>query len=228
MDTLVLGNKGQVVKDCQYLLTSGRFGDFHPGPVDGVFGGRMAFAIKRAKYALGYPQHLIVPIMGDHLYHYLLPKAKGGWVLPPLYRARRIKRRPRLVSRRDLVCEYARWAVKNEPLISYAQVRPIPASPWHLPMYTDCSGFATLAYHAANALGAIHSNGRDGNTDTLLSAGRHVSVSQLQPADLVFYSHPEHVGIYMGHGLVIEHGSSRGPRWEPTNYRPITHCRSYL
>lgn len=226
--TLVLGNKGPLVKDAQYLLTAGRFGNFHPGPIDGIFYQQMAAAIKRAKFALGYPTNLIVPTFGDKLYHYLLPKQQGGWVLPPTYQKRRTARRPKAVDKRHLVCDYALWGVEHEPQITYAQVRPIPASPWRLPMRTDCSGFATLAYHAADALNAIGSNGRDGNTDTLSAHGKHISVSELRPADLVFYDHPGHVGIFMGHYHVIEHGSSAGPRWEPTNYRPVSHCRSYL
>ncbi len=227
--TLVLGNKGQLVKDSQYLLTDGRFGNFHPGVRDGIAGDQWAAAIRRAKYALGYPTHLIVPTFGPKVYSYLLPKSQKGWrPLPAQYRARRIARRPKEVGKRTLVCDYARWGVKNERSIGYAQIRPIPASPWHLPMNTDCSGIATLAYKAADALGAIGSNGRDGNTDTLSAHGKHIGVSQLRPADLVFYDHPDHVGIYMGDGHVIEHGSSAGPRWEPTYYRPVSHCRSYL
>jgi hypothetical protein len=218
-----------VVKSYQYVLKYNRWqDDFHPGPIDGVFGDQMAAAIKRAKFALGYPSDLIVPIMGDKLYHYLLPKDKGGRRLPPSYLARRVRRKPKLIDKRKLVCQYAVWAVNNEWSIGYNQVRPIPSDPWRLPMHTDCSGFATLAYHAADALAAIHSNGRDGNTDTLMAHGTHVWLNTLKPADLVFYSAPEHVGIYMGKGMVIEHGSSRGPRWEPTNYRVVTHCRSYL
>ena len=226
---LVLGNRGQHVKDSQYLLTAGRFGNFHPGAIDGVAGDQWAAAIRRAKYALGYPTNLIVPIFGNRIYHYLLAKDHGGWVLPAAYRARRIARRPKPVNHRTLVCDYARWGVKNERSISYAQTRPIPSNPWHLPMHTDCSGFSTLAYKAAGADDPNHFgyNGA-GNTDSLSQHGTHISVSQLRPADLVFYDHPDHVGIYMGDGHVIEHGSSAGPRWEPTYYRPVSHCRSYL
>jgi hypothetical protein len=228
--TLVLGNKGPDVKDAQYVLTFGRFGNFHPGPGDGIFGQQMAAAVKRAKFSLGYSNKYVIPIFGNKLYSYLLPRGHKGWrPLPLSYQARRVARlKAAKVTKRKLVCDYARWGVSHEPQISYAQVRPIPSNPWHLPMATDCSGIATLAYHAAGALDAIGSDGTSGNTDTLSAHGKHVTVAQLRPADLVFYDHPDHVGIYMGGGHVIEHGSSAGPRWEPVYYRPVSHCRSYL
>jgi len=231
--TLVLGNKDKAkhgpVHDAQYLLAEGRFGNFHPGPRDGIFGDQMAAAIKRAKWQLGYPSSAIVPVFGTRLYHYLLLKERGGWVLPPAFLVRRAARRPKPTSKRDLVCDYARWGVRNEGQIGYAQVRPMPSTPWSLPMHTDCSGFSTMAYKAAKAPDPNHLgyNG-SGNTDTLLAHGTPVSIAQLRPADLVFYDHPDHVGIYIGNGFVIEHGSSRGPRWEPTGYRTVTHCRRYL
>lgn len=227
---LVLGNRGQEVKDSQWLLTHGRFGNFHPGPIDGIAGDQWAAAIKRAKYSLGYPRSLLRPIFGAQLYSYLLPKDRtGAKRLPLAYQQRRIARRPKAVNHRLLICDYARWGVAHEWSIGYRQTRPIPSSPWHLPMLTDCSGFATLAYKAGNAPDP-NRNGYNGsgNTDTLSAHGTHIYTSQLRPADLVFYDHPEHVGIYMGGGHVIEHGSSAGPRWEPTFYRPVSHCRSYL
>lgn len=226
---LVLGNHGQPVRDAQYLLAEGRFGNFHPGPRDGVFGDQMAAAIKRAKWALGYPANQIIPVFGDRIYHYLLLKEKGGWVLPAAYRVRRSKRRPKPTTKRELVCEYARWGVRNEASIRYLQSRPMPSDPWQLPASFDCSVFTTLAYKAAHAPdpnGFGYSGA--GNTDTQIAHGHPISVVQLRPADLVFYDNPDHVGIYMGSGFVIEHGSSRGPRWEPLGYRTVTHCRSYL
>lgn len=228
--TLVLGNKGQEVKDSQWLLTHGRFGNFHPGSIDGIAGEQWAAAIKRAKYSLGYPKNLIIPVFGPRLYSYLLPRGRTGWKpLPPLYRARRIARRPKPVNHRLLICDYAKWGVQHEREIGYAEVRPIPSNPWSLPMHTDCSGFCTLAYKASGASDPNHYgyNG-SGNTDSLSAHGTNVSVSQLRPGDLVFYTHPDHVGIYMGSSHVIEHGSSAGPRWEPVYYRPVSHCRSYL
>lgn len=231
MKTLVHGNRGQNVKDSQYLLTYGRFGNFHPGALDGNAGEQWMAAINRAKYALGYPKSRIHPVFGEQLYNYLLPRGRTGWKpLPPTYRARRIKRlKAAQVTKRVLVCDYARWGIKHEREISYAQVRPIPSRPWSLPMHTDCSGFATLAYKAAGANDPNHNNyDGSGNTSTLEAHGIHVSASALRPADLVFYDHPDHVGIYMGDKMVIEHGSSAGPRWEPYNYRTVTHCRSYL
>lgn len=227
---LVLGDKGPIVKDAQFNLTHSRWGNFHPGPLDGIFGDQMALAIRRAKFYLGYPDRMIVPVYGNKLHHYLLPKNKDGWNLPVSYRARKATRRKKPGHNfRERVTDYAKWAVAREPSIHYAQVRPIPKSPWGLPLYTDCSGLATLAYKAG---GCPDPNGSSyngsGNTSSLQAHGTHITTSRLRPGDLVFYDHPDHVGIYMGNGYVIEHGSDRGPRWEPTNYRRVTACRSYL
>jgi NlpC/P60 family len=233
MKTLVRGNRDKgttgPVHDAQFLLAFNRWNvNFHPGPRDGIFGPQMGEAIRRAKWYLGYPSNQIVPVFGDVLYHYLLDKSKGGRALPPRFQARKLARRPKPSTKRTLVGDYARWAVANAYAIDYGQVRPIPFFPWRLPFTTDCSGFVTLAYHAADALDAIGSDGLSGNTDTLQAHGRMTTRAGMRLADLVFYDSPEHVGIFMGNGMVIEHGGVGAPRWEPVNYRTPVAYRSYL
>ena len=61
----------------------------------------------------------------------------------------------------------------------------------------DCSGL-TMYVYAQLGIGLDHYTGSQCN------AGPHVSISQLQPGDLVFfYAGHDHVGIYMGGGLFI-------------------------
>lgn len=97
---------------------------------------------------------------------------------------------------RDRVVAEALWGIKAEPHIHYAMIRPIPVhDPEHtLPLSTDCSGFVTLCYRWA---GAPDPNGRHydglGNTDTMLTTGKHTSLQQVQPGDLVvFGNRPGH------------------------------------
>jgi cell wall-associated NlpC family hydrolase len=61
----------------------------------------------------------------------------------------------------------------------------------------DCSGLTMRAWGAAG-VSLPHSSAAQYNS------GRHISASQLQPGDLVFYYHPiSHVGMYIGNGLIV-------------------------
>jgi peptidoglycan DL-endopeptidase CwlO len=65
------------------------------------------------------------------------------------------------------------------------------------PTRFDCSGLVAWAYRQAGVSTAHY-------TGTLWNAYRHVSASQLQPGDLVFfYRDHHHVGIYIGNGLMV-------------------------
>ena len=76
--------KGALVKEAQGRLAKSRFGNFHPGDVDGEFGEHSAAAVHRAKYWLGYPTDQINEAYGGALHAYL-----GGKALPLTYQARR-------------------------------------------------------------------------------------------------------------------------------------------
>jgi peptidoglycan DL-endopeptidase CwlO len=66
----------------------------------------------------------------------------------------------------------------------------------------DCSGLTMMAWRAAGVTLPHSSYGQ-------YDAVPHVSLSDLQPGDLVFYySGPSHVAIYIGNGQVIEALSS--------------------
>ena len=72
----------------------------------------------------------------------------------------------------------------------------------------DCSGYINYVYH--NAAGVRLPR----MTQDLSQAGKSVSVSDLQPADLVSFKierqKPLHVGIYIGGGKFIHAPSSKG------------------
>jgi cell wall-associated NlpC family hydrolase len=114
--------------------------------------------------------------------------------------------------------------------ILYRQYRPVTDTgpPPNVPGYCDCSSFAEWCYKSAGAPDPGGHGWGFGNTWTMQEHGRSVTVGQLEPGDLVFYSRPDHVGVYVGAGRVIEHGSNRGPLLVPTGYRTVTACRSYL
>jgi cell wall-associated NlpC family hydrolase len=65
------------------------------------------------------------------------------------------------------------------------------------PSAYDCSGLTMAAWGAAG-VGLSHSAAAQYNE------GTHISPSQLQPGDLVFYYSPiSHVGMYIGHGMIV-------------------------
>jgi hypothetical protein len=99
-----------------------------------------------------------------------------------------------------------------------------PAYPHH----GDCSSIATWAYWVSeypdpNGLGY---NGT-GYTGTLQDHGVAVSRANLKRGDLVFYSNPDHVAVYVGNGRVIGFGGQGGPDNDPINYRPVWEMRHY-
>lgn len=119
------------------------------------------------------------------------------------------------------VVENARWGAANEPSIHYRQSRPIDGlnEPRKLPLYTDCSGFATDCYHWAGAPDP-NDNGFSGQgyTGTMLASCQHISKDEARAGDLIVYgNYPgEHVVILDQAGSVsdpytISHGQEAGP-----------------
>src|SRR5581483_9425111 len=78
---------GPDVTEAQQLLTSGPYGDFHTGGIDGEYGELTAGAAMRAKWALGYPAARVDGAFGPRLKEYL-----EGTPLPGDYAARRARR----------------------------------------------------------------------------------------------------------------------------------------
>ncbi len=86
---------------------------YHPGEVDGEFGPATAAAVKRAKWALGYPDSHCDGSSAALLVGYL-----QGQPLPPEYEARRDERAQAAAASstlRDRIVDNVRWAIANEP-----------------------------------------------------------------------------------------------------------------
>lgn len=129
-------------------------------------------------------------------------------------------------TKRDLIVKNAWFGYAHRYDLHYSQTRPIPHT-WRFPMYTDCSGFATLCYELAHAPdpNGFRYDGY-GFTGTLMENGSQV----IRPGkgDLVFYGNPDHVAVYVGSQKVISFGSEDGPYLLDINYRVIQQIRSYL
>jgi hypothetical protein len=127
---------------------------------------------------------------------------------------------------RELIVEAAKWGLAHKSIFTYKEIRPMPKSLFSKSLVTDCSGFATLCYKAAGVQdpNGLKYNG-EGFTGTLRAHGQ--KTNKPEPGDLVFYSNPEHVAVYIGEGKVIEFGGPGGPHEEPINYRTVTEVRTY-
>jgi cell wall-associated NlpC family hydrolase len=199
---------GPDVLALQHLLAQ-----YGPGPADGQFGPLTAAAVKRAKWALGYPKAQCNGSAAAKFVGYL-----EGTAVPAAY-ATRAKERRQGSGLRQAIVANAQWGIANEPQIHYAEIRPIPAlhQPRQLPLTTDCSGFATLCYAWA---GAPDPNGLgysgQGWTGTLLTHLKPVAQAAVQPGDLVVWGAPpgHHVAVVLEPGadpLLCSHGQERGP-----------------
>lgn len=110
----------------------------------------------------------------------------------------------------------ARWGIRNEPRIHYAEVRPFPLTR-RLPLTTDCSGFATLCYFLADAPdpnGSYYDG--TGWTGTLMEAMENIDRHAVLAGDIVvFGDYPgHHCAIVLEPGddpLLASHGQERGP-----------------
>jgi cell wall-associated NlpC family hydrolase len=148
---------------------------------------------------------------------------------------------PETGSARDRIVATAKKALEKQAHYRYEQTRPFPLGLFAFPkvalptggttdgiLYIDCSAFVTLVYKHA---GVKDPNGRDYASSRAAAAtrgarrehadahGRRARTSNPQPGDMVFYRSPEHVGIYIGDGKVIEMGGTPGPLKLPVTYR---------
>lgn len=87
------GHVEGAVTEAQQLLHgdgAGHFGNYHPGPIDGEYGGRTANAARRAHFWLGYPRSRVNRHFGAELRSHLLPVTHPQHTrLPRTYALRR-------------------------------------------------------------------------------------------------------------------------------------------
>ena len=150
---------------------------------------------------------------------------------------------PSLPPRVRAARKYARELVEASDDIVYSQARPMQLlGPELMPSRGDCSASVTMIYEAAGFPdpNARHYDGY-GYTGTLVSHGRQVYRSNIQPCDLVFYGHasarpgfpagsPTHVGMVMDRkGAIFTFGSDPGPSFRRIDYRSDLHSiRRYI
>jgi hypothetical protein len=132
---------------------------------------------------------------------------------------------------RGLIVAEANWALANNGLFVYRQVRPMPPSLRVLQARdeVDCSAFVTLCFKAG---GAPDPNGRgydsQGFTGTLW--GRGTAIASPGPSDLAFYGRmggvfgdtPEHVALVVEPGWVVSDGHT------PISKYPLHYRRDYV
>jgi hypothetical protein len=227
---------GPDVTEAQQLLTSSKYGDFHPGGLDGEYGELSAGAAYRAKWALGYPEEKLDGAFGPNVKAYL-----EGAPLPPDYAKRRQQRlaHPSGALRKQVV-SFAEWGVAHQPQIEYSENGPRLAGLGHpklLPLTTDCSGFSTLCYNWAAAPdpnGNAYNPHATAYTGTMLKACHPIPRTAVQPGDLVIFGgYPgNHVCVVVQTGsdpLLVSHGGNDGPKhisfsaeraWQAAHGRP--------
>ena len=132
---------------------------------------------------------------------------------------------------RNQMVSNAEWAIEHTSSIHYEESRPMPITIaiHHLPITTDCSGFATMM---AKWAGAPDPNGRgydgSGFTGSLLSHLPHIGGQDAKRGDLVVLykvdgdlADGDHVVILLqdvaGHPdpFVASHGREDGPSRQP-------------
>lgn len=138
--------EGDDVLSAQKILQVNRFGNFRPGPVDGVFGEQTAGACRRAKYWLGFPTSKINGGYGDTLREFLVHKP-----LPVHYKYRR---QARLRAAQNVPLRVRAWqravgqiAIKEHPpgsnIVKFSEWYGL-TGPW-------CAMFITWCYVMAGA-----------------------------------------------------------------------------
>lgn len=222
----------------------------YPGPIKYGDHGRRVKALKRAMVKAGFREHFghtdtfgiklrnqlinfqkhhgIVKErghVGPHTWDKLVPYFKrdgyARWLINHAPAPKDTK-----LDIRKLIVKNAWYGYYHGASVHYQQRRPMPLS-WDFPIWTDCSGYATLCYYKA---GAPDPNGLQysgyGFTGSMWVHGNRVATPSL--GDLVFYYNPDHVATYVGGGKVISFGSEYGPYFLDAHYRYVGQYRSYV
>lgn len=228
--TIRVGAAGRDVLAVKRALS--RAGYIRWGGFTSIFGPYAAISLKRFQAKERLKQD---GIYGEASHRHLAPyfDAYGAWLMGQAAETPELRKRRSIVaaamfgytSRNSIhysqAAGYRMWGVRH-------RIRP-PS----VPVWEDCSSFATWCYWVADA---PDPNGLGysgyGFTGTQIGHGRMVHPDELEPGDLVFYgrrSIPSHVAVYVGSGRVVSHGSEAGPLLLPRTYRSDVHShRSYL
>jgi hypothetical protein len=199
-----------------------------------TFGQAKVRLAKKAAGKAGLPRHGVVgPELFEAMWRADAYDAKAKALLAGYSRMLELQKDPR----RKIVLAAARLYARNGE-ISYSQQRPTQYRPAPaVPSALDCSGYMTHIYREAGIKDDPNGYEPDypmwGFTGTLWRTGRSISVSQLQPGDMIFYGMPwlagaaAHVVVYRGGGRAYSMGSSSGPSEVAWNYRPVVGCRTF-
>lgn len=213
---------------------------------DGELGPHTVGRVRLVAYAIGLARSTVKRVGNGHIDEKTQRLVRVPRRRTKVERARAKVRAPILRRRRaasdsvrSKIVAYCSWGVANEPSIHYRQSRPYPSSPRSLPMYTDCSGFATLAYKDAGGPDPNGSNFNGyGYTGTILAHCRHIPKADAKEADLVVFGSGTgtHVVVLVEPGskadpLCVSHGQEAGPIRVPVSVearahpgQPVTYC----
>lgn len=156
--------EGADVTHAQKVLSSTapgtKFGNFKPGPVDGIFGVQTSTACERAKYWLGYETKNIKPNYGQQLEDFLT----GTKPLPAAYKTRRAARLKKEADKPLRVKAFARAVAELGTKESPPDTNRVKYSTWYGIRGPWCAMFVTWCYVMA------------GSTKTFRKGQRYASV----------------------------------------------------
>lgn len=119
------------------------------------------------------------------------------------------------------------WCVHAKTHPSYAfhyqQIRPFSVD-FKFPKFIDCSGFVSMVYRWAGAPDPYHLGYSGiGNTQTLLSKGKRISLKDVQPGDVVVYAADKPLS-YQHAAVIVQRGAdpltvSMGQEGDPSFVR---------
>jgi hypothetical protein len=193
---------GELVKTAQRRLKNSKYGNFHPGVVDGVYGETSAAATRRAKWWLGFPKSKISGSYGKPLHQYL----GGDRLLPVWYQIRRVRRlKAAQPPMRVKAYRYAKSqiGVKEYP----AGSNRVKFSAWYGFTGAWCAMFLTWCYVQAGSKKFLRGS-RWSYTPYLQYAINHgyygmraLTRAEVKTGDIVLYDWtrngvPDHVGLF--------------------------------
>lgn len=198
--------RGQRVKDAQYLLKNNRFKTaFYKGQIDGDFGPESAKAANDARWFLGYQKkNVYTNRYGDTLHKFLLGPERHGDRLTPLMVTKRKARlkeaeKKNTVKLRALELAKTQVGTKESPQYSnnqkYGVWYGLNYQPW-------CAIFVTWCFVNSGDTRTFARSSRSAWALWPLNMARAnlygLSVTtHPEPGDLVVYTHGEgHIGIF--------------------------------